>query len=50
MSQSEYETIISNRRKARENVRIQVVIGSGFVFGFGFHWLKKVVQVFTDQS
>ena len=47
MSQSEYEAITSNRRKARENARVQVVIG------FGFHWLKKWHKVswpITEQS
>ena len=37
MSQSEYKTIASRWRKARENARVQGAIG----FGFGFHWMKK---------
>ena len=37
MSQSEYEAITRNRRKARENARLQVAIG----FGFASHWLDK---------
>lgn len=35
MSQSEYETITCDRRYARENVRVRVVIG------FVSHWFRK---------
>ena len=41
MSQSEFEAITCNRRQARENTRVQVVIG----LGFASHWLKKVARV-----
>ena len=35
ISQSEFEAMIRNRRKARKNVRVQVAIG------FASHWLRK---------
>ena len=37
MNQSEFEVITCNRRQARENARVQQVIG----FGFASHWLRK---------
>lgn len=41
MSQSEFEAKTGNRRKARENGRVQVAIG----FGLPSHWLKKVAPL-----
>ena len=47
--QSEFEVITCNRRQARENARVQVAIG----FGFVSHWLRKWHDFFrpiTGQS
>ena len=45
MSQSEYEAITYNWRKARENARVQVTVA----FGFSLYWLKTAGASFAGQ-
>ena len=46
MSQSEFEAITCDRRKARENARVQVAIG----FGIVSRWLRKWCEISAGQS